>query len=79
MTANYNAKVMTLSLGEACQLNFYKPGSKVPSFSLCVEPNSLLQLEGKSYHEFMHGIDESDSFDAGIIFIDSKYSGIVKF
>jgi alkylated DNA repair dioxygenase AlkB len=64
---NYQPKITTISLTESCQIRFFKLGSNVHTFSLVLEPNSLLEIEGSGYIDYMHGIDDSPNFDVGII------------
>jgi alkylated DNA repair protein alkB family protein 6 len=63
---NYESKIMTISLTESCQIRFFKLGSNIHTFSLVLEPNSLLELKASAYIDYMHGIDESPIFDVGI-------------
>lgn len=65
-----------MNLGSHTVLNFYdsKEREKV-SFSLFLEPRSLLVQQGNIYETYLHGIDEKyeDILDNSILNVPSNY------
>lgn len=61
----YHPVIATLNLGSHTVLNFYKNEEKTVSFSLFLEPRSLLIQENEIYNNFRHGIEEREEDSIG--------------
>lgn len=65
----YHPVIATLNLGSHTILNFYQNEEKTVSFSLFLEPRSLLIQENDIYNNYMHGIEEKeeDCIDESVV------------
>lgn len=72
----YHPVIATLNLGSHTILNFYKDDEKTISFSLFLEPRSLLIQENDIYNNYMHGIEEKeeDCIDESVVNLSRDHS-----
>ncbi len=71
----YFPTIATVSLGSHTVLDFYKSGERDKvSFSLFLEPRSLLIQQGYIYENYLHGIDEKfeDIIDGSMLNIHNN-------
>ncbi|EFX74607.1 hypothetical protein DAPPUDRAFT_307189 [Daphnia pulex] len=72
----YSSTIATVNLGSHTVLNFYDSNDREKvSFSLFLEPRSLLVQQGNIYETYLHGIDEKyeDILDNSTLNVPSNY------